>query len=241
MAKFTTLILDIHDVFCSWSPNAKTAIPPTILQRMTLTPTWFDYERGRITQEACYQQSGLEFSLDSAEISRAWTAVRETLQLNSQMIALIRELKSRSNGKLKVIAASNMSIEDYEFIRQRNVADWNIFDEAFISGQMGERKPSLGFYRRVIQEAGIDPLESIFVDDKLENILSARSLGFYGLMLDKAEGVSRALKNLLGDPVQRGWEYLEANAGQLDCITDNGFVLEENLTQLIILELTSRL
>ena len=48
----------------------------------------------------------------------------------------------------------------------------------------------------------------------------------------------RALRNLLGDPLERGKRFLDKNAGQLYSLTDNGVVLKENFAQLLILEAT---
>jgi FMN phosphatase YigB (HAD superfamily) len=101
-------------------------------------------------------------------------------------------------------------------------------------------KPHLGFYKHVLNEAKIDPRQAIFVDDKLENVLTARSLGLHGIVFPKggSDKVKRALRNLIGDPVLRAREYLRRNARHLESITDNGIILHENFAQLIILELT---
>lgn len=101
-------------------------------------------------------------------------------------------------------------------------------------------KPHLGFYKQVVAETKIDPHRAIFVDDKIENVISARSLGFHGIVFCKggSDKVKRALRNLIGDPALRARDYLERNAGHLDSITETGIPLQENFAQLLILELT---
>ena len=121
--------------------------------------------------------------------------------------------------------------------------DWSIFDQVFTSGLLGERKPDLAFYRHVIAQTGLDPRNTIFVDDKHENVLSARSLGFFGIVFNTEEGTRRALRNLIGDPVSRAKAYLEANARNLHSVTaptstQPSVILRENFAQLFILELT---
>jgi len=54
--------------------------------------------------------------------------------------------------------------------------------------------------------------KKIFVHDPVENVLTARSKGFTGIVLDDAAKVIRALRNLFGDPVQRGQDFLNRNA-----------------------------
>ena len=164
---------------------------------------------------------------------------RGTLQPNDELISVIRELKVQSNGKLRVYAMSNISAPDYEVLRTKP-ADWSIFDQVFTSSAAGARKPNLGFFRHVLDSTHSVPQSTIFVDDKLENILSARSLGLTGVIFDGTSQVSRTLRNLIGDPVKRGRAFLDANAKNLKSTTDRNVSLDENFTQLLILEATNK-
>lgn len=49
---------------------------------------------------------------------------------------------------------------------------------------------------------------------------------------------SRPATPTFDDHVRRGREYLDQNAGCLDSVTNNGYVLKENFAQLLILEAT---
>ncbi|KAJ7497338.1 HAD-like domain-containing protein [Mycena latifolia] len=236
---FDTVIFDIGDVLFSWSSDTKTSISSRTLRQILTCPTWFDYERGKISEDVCYDRVGSEFSLPSEEIRQAFIEARASLRSNDELIGLVRELKEHSHGMLRVFAMSNISLPDYKVLRTK-AADWGIFDRIFTSGEAGERKPHLGFYRHLLNETGINPQRAIFVDDKLENVLSARSLGLHGIIFPKGgtDKVKRALRNLIGDPVLRGRDYLQRNARLLQSVTDNGIILQENFAQLLILELT---
>ncbi|CAK5281731.1 unnamed protein product [Mycena citricolor] len=252
--QFDAVIFDIGDVLFTWSANTKTSISPKVLRQILSSPTWFNYERGKLTEEACYLQVGRDFSLAPDEIREALVQARASLQPNTELISLVRELKQQSNGRLSVFAMSNISLPDYAVLRSKD-ADWDIFDRIFTSGEAGERetpfiyrnfdsfypgKPHLGFYRHVLDEANISARRTIFVDDKLENVLSARSLGLHGIVFppEGSKSVQRALRNLLGDPVHRAQRYLLGNAGALLSVTNTGVTLKENFAQLLILELT---
>ena len=71
-------------------------------------------------------------------------------------------------------------------------------------------------------------------------MISARSLGFHGIVFDSLEPVKRALRNLTGDPLARGQAFLHENAGNLFSVTENqeAVFLQENFAQLLILEAT---
>ncbi|KAG2138331.1 Haloacid dehalogenase-like hydrolase-domain-containing protein [Suillus clintonianus] len=236
-SNFTTLIVDIGDVLFSWSSQTNTSISPKALRRILFSPTWNDYERGRISQAECYARVGGEFSVDPAEVGRAFQEASDSLQPNEELISVIRQLKVRSNGTLHVFAMSNISTPDYEILRTKPI-DWSLFDDIFTSAGVGDRKPNLGFYKVVLARTGADPSRTIFVDDKIDNVLSARSLGMHGIIFDDHRKVVRALYNLLGDPVERGRQYLTLNAKKHLSVTENGIVLRENFAQLLILEAT---
>ena len=90
----------------------------------------------------------------------------------------------------------------------------------------------------IIIETKTNPRNAIFLDDKSENVLSARSVGIHGILLDDINKVTRALRNLVGNPIPRGQSFLNGNAKALYSVTNNGITIEENFAQLLILEAT---
>ena len=83
------------------------------------------------------------------------------------------------------------------------------------------RKPNIGFYKHVIKETGIDPSRTIFIDDRPENVLAARSFGMHGIVFDDQAEVIRKLKNLCGDPVSRGNNFLASHKKHFPSIAEN--------------------
>lgn len=235
---YSTLILDLGDVLFSWSATTKTTIPPNTLKSLMSSPPWLEYECGRITQEVCYDQVGERFALPPSEVAEAFLQARDSLQSNDTMISLVHELKESSNGALRVYAMSNISEPDYNVLAKKP-ADWSVFDQVFTSAHAGMRKPGLPFYRHVLEATHTAPQDAIFVDDKFENVFAARSLGLHGVVFDNTANVSQKLRNLLGNPVRRGKEYLSRNAKQFHTITDSNIVIQENYAQILILGATN--
>ena len=235
--KATTLILDLGDVLFSWSPNTETSIPPRTLKAILSSPAWVDYECGLLSQQDCYDRLSNEFHIPTPEIAEAFNQARDSLKSNDEMLSFVRELKLQSNGQLRVYAMSNISRPDYEYLRTKP-ADWSLFDKVYTSADAGERKPNLGFYRYVLDDISVDPCSVVFVDDKPENVLSARSFGMRGIVFDDQKRVLQAIRNAVEDPVQRARSYLQNNAKLLDSVTSNGYTLKENFAQLLILEAT---
>lgn len=235
--QYRALIVDLGDVLFTWSATTTTTVSGKTVKKIISSPTWSEYECGLITEEACYARSAEQFSLQPSDLAEAISQARSTIQSNDSMIAVIHELKEAANGALRVYAMSNMSKEDYAILSSM-VADWLIFDQVFISGHVGMRKPNLSFYRHVLDSTHTDAVDAIFVDDKFENVFSARSVGLYGIIFDNNVNLTRVLRNALGDPIGRGRDFLSCNAGQLNSVTESNIIIHDNFAQLLILEAT---
>ncbi|KAH8822867.1 HAD-like domain-containing protein [Flagelloscypha sp. PMI_526] len=236
---FDTLIIDFGDVLFDWVPPKDTAIPPKLLRAILNSATWFDFERGKLTQEDCYTRVASLFQVAVEDVYTTFQQARESLTPNDEFFRLVQSWKQASSGRLRVYALSNISAPDYAYLRALN-AQWSIFDEVFVSCEIGERKPHLGIFKHVIQRTGSNPATTVFVDDKLDNVLSARSLGCRGVQFTHRVEAFRELKTLFHDPVHRGHAFLAENAGRLESVTDSGEVVSEIFAQLLILEATGQ-
>lgn len=103
------------------------------------------------------------------------------------------------------------------------------------------RKPDLAFFEHVVNEIGGDPREMIFVDDSVENICAARSLGIQGVLMDDTQGIPDGeLWGLIQpDSLVRAESFMKANAGHHDSVIEGQDLrLRDNFAQLMIWELT---
>lgn len=236
---FETLILDFGDVLFDWTPPTDSAIPPRLLRSILTSSIWFEYERGNLTQEHCYSRVAAEFQVEVDDVCTAFKQARESLTPNNDLFRLVQSWKQASQETLRVFALSNISAPDFAYLRTLD-AQWSIFDEVFVSCEIGERKPHLGIFKTVLQRTGSNPAKTVFVDDKLDNVLSAKSLGCRGVHFVERHEAFRELKTLFCDPVQRGHAFLAANAGRLDSVTNSGELVPEIFAQLLILEATGQ-
>ena len=100
----------------------------------------------------------------------------------------------------------------------------------YFSAGARERKPDIAFYEHVIEQTRIDPSCTIFVDDKIENVLSARSFGMHGIVFDDQAKVVQQIKNLCGDPILRGNRFLVSHNKHLTSVTSNDVELSDVLS-----------
>lgn len=232
----TAVVLDIGDVLCSWKPASELPVQPKLLKEFRTSPIWQEYNCGLIGQNECYSRLAARYCVPFDDITTAFDLARASQGQNDEVVAFIRELKAACPD-LRVYAMSNISAPDWKVLRAKPF-NWEIFDRVFTSCEAGMCKPELRFYRQVLNKAGIDPSQAVFVDDKAENVLAAKSVGFRdGIVFEKAEEVRRKLLTLLGDPVERGKAWLRSHAGQLYSETNTGVVVPDNFGQLLLHEL----
>ena len=97
--------------------------------------------------------------------------------------------------KFKVACFTNIEIEIAEFHRQKGL--FNNFDYAFVSTEMGMRKPDLVSFQYVIKKLGINPSEGIFIDNHKAYVTGAKKAGLNGIVYTKREKLIKDLSKFI--------------------------------------------
>lgn len=150
---------------------------------------WADrhaYDEGKLTGIAFWQKlvrdGGLALSQETVEELNRWDALMWTTE-NPAMVAWQSALKQR--GLLTAIL-SNMGDSVLESVEQN--FDWiHRFDVLVWSFQLRLAKPDPAIYRYVLAKLGTLPEETLFLDDKPENIQAARALGMKTILFSTVE------------------------------------------------------
>ena len=79
--------------------------------------------------------------------------------------------------------------DDYNFL--------NKFDGMIISGEEKLTKPDKDIYKLAIKRFNLIPKETIFVDDRIENINSAKLLGFITIHLTDPKKIISQIEELI--------------------------------------------
>jgi HAD superfamily hydrolase (TIGR01509 family) len=234
---YTALIVDIGDVLCSWSAHTPTTVLSDAIRPMRRSITWFSYEKGRLTERECHSALANEFGFHAKEVSKAFAETRTSVATDMTMVSLLRAWKA-AQPHLLVYAMSNVSSPDWAFLRKHAKLDeLGIFDRVFSSAEAGARKPELPFYHYVVKEAGCKPSSTLFMDDKVENVTSARSLGLQGLVFSGQISLLKHLAIFEKEPSLAGQRYLRQNTAR-HSITNTGRTINENFAELLIMEAT---
>lgn len=235
-----TIIFDLGDVLCRWKPPTKLSVDPKLLKEFRNSPTWYKYDCGDIGEDECFSKLAVHGNVPVEDVKIAFQQARDSQAQNDEVVETITELRA-AHPDLKIYAMSNISRPDWEILRGKDF-NWNIFDRVFTSSEAGMCKPELRFFHHVLKEIQMAPSEAVFVDDKLDNVIAAQSVGFREtIVFVDVPSMRRALFNVLEDPVRRGRDWLRREAGHLYSETDTGVVVPDNFAQLLTYELTGDL
>ncbi|MCJ1402642.1 hypothetical protein MMC11_005862 [Xylographa trunciseda] len=231
---YTTLILDLGDVLFHWSPVTQTAVLPQDLKKMVSSSIWSEYERGYFSEERCCEKLGRAFNYSAIDVRDAMGGARSSFQLDQSMYTAICELQKAYN--LQVVIMSNISAADYIFVRNL-FPPKTIFDNVFISGTIGMRKPDVQFFSHVLERINADPHRTIFVDDKVINVMSAQSLGIKALVCKNTPDTIQELRSTLDHSVKLQEQIMYTGTKGVSFLVAEAESFEKDWSQVQILEL----
>ncbi len=150
-------------------------------------------DRGRLIKDAEYELIK-KFPQHSKEIKMYYANHRNMIKKTFQdSIELLLDLKSKN---ILCYVLSNWSAEtfvgmkdDYPFL--------NKFDAFLLSGEVKLIKPEIAIYELAISRFNLIPEETVFVDDKKENIEAAKKLNFITVHLTDPNKIKIALEEYL--------------------------------------------
>ena len=116
-------------------------------------------------------------SIFDEKIITAWNKM--LLDIPENRIQLIKSLAKKYN----VYLLSNTNEIHYQYIENYAVQEFNvlsfksIFKQVYLSHEIKLRKPNTAIFKYVLKEANLLRHETLFIDDTLEHINSAKQLG----------------------------------------------------------------
>jgi len=132
----------------------------------------------------------LHSDLGYKEFVGIWNGLLST---NYDIIPLVERLKPDH----RLILASNTDPIHFAHTIQ-HVSILENFERFFLSYEMNLLKPDPEFYRHVLETIAIPAGECVFIDDREENVESARSVGITSFRFVSVDRLERDLETILG-------------------------------------------
>ncbi len=158
-----------------------------------------EYEKGLVSSEAFLEHTRRLFpKATTQDLVDAWNAI--LLDLPDERLDFVENLARENAYRLFLLSNTNEIHIDF-FKEQMGPEKFDRFKNAFevfyLSYEMGMRKPDAEIFEFVLNENGLVPHETLFVDDTKENTDSAAQLGInvWNLQVGK-EDITQLKKHL---------------------------------------------
>jgi 2-haloacid dehalogenase len=200
VSRINTVVFDLGGVLIDWNPRhlyRKIFTKEEEMERFLTEICTYDWNQvqdgGKLFSEATAELTA-KYPEHTAHIALYYDRWKEMLGGEiKETVDLFNELKSSG---IPLYALTNWSheafpwaYEMYDFMKQ--------FDGIVVSGFEKVMKPDPEIYRRLTERYGINPAESVYIDDNRSNVDAAAKLGFHAIHFTSAGQLRSELK-LLG-------------------------------------------
>lgn len=186
----TTVIFDIGRVLNAydWRDYLKKVVPEqtayeAVEKAVFLNPAWVEHDKGLLTLEEEVADFISAAPAYEKEIRAVYENLGEVTWLFDYANDWVKELKDKG---YKVYALSNWPEHLYEQ-REHKLDFLDLMDGYCLSFQEHLNKPDPAAFERLLQKYGIQPEESVFIDDSLPNIETAKKLKIHGILFKNLE------------------------------------------------------
>lgn len=151
-----------------------------------------DFEKGNISEEKFREEirriTGMIFC--DKELDKAWNAM--LLDLPAERTKLL--IAAKANYRTFLLSNTN-SIHYTEYTKQVNENHRidslsELFEKEYFSHIIHLRKPDLEAFEYVLNDASINPNETLFIDDSIQHLEGAQKVGIHTFFMDKEKNLT---------------------------------------------------
>lgn len=193
------VVFDVGNVIVRWSPPEiirltfdRVEPPELLLKSIFKSETWFDLNKGFLTESEAKCKFQGSLNLTELECERLFYYIKQTQILIFSSVDLLKRVKAAGYG---VYALTDNVTEIVEYL-QSTYQFWPLFDGATVSAEVGMLKPDPNIYQSLLKHNNLVAAETVFIDDMLYNVQGAESVGMSGVQFVNSEQCEQALKAL---------------------------------------------
>ena len=178
-------LFDVGGVLLIWPKNdpifkfiAKRYMVPVSKMREEMNRLLPEFEAGNMDSRAFIERSLRPFGRKlktSDDPARLLTfPFARGAKLRKGVVRIILKLRSRG---FRVDGFSNTNYVHAKFMQDRNWVSPHIFDHFYASCDIGDIKPNVSAFKKVLNKAGVSPKDVVFIDNTEVNVLGAKRAG----------------------------------------------------------------
>ncbi len=147
---------------------------------------------GQIEYKTTWSDLGKKFKLTQGEVDQLQEDFHAGDRLNTELYAFIQQM----HKKYKVAILSNAWSDSRGVYIEKYHLD-KIVDMMIISAEEGMRKPNKGIFRVALQRLEVSPEEVVYIDDRPDNIRTAKALGMKTVLFRHTKEAIEQIESLL--------------------------------------------
>lgn len=203
------VVFDFGGVLFQWRPlqllrqtvpdlapddEAARALATQLFESFTPDSDWAHFDLGAVREAELAQRIATRIGVRPEQVRRVIDAIPPHLVPQADVVTLFHRLKAAGH---RLFYLSNMPAPFADHLERCNafVAD---FDGGLFSGRVGLMKPQPAMFALALQRFGVDPAQTLFIDDHPGNVEAAQRLGWQALLYTDAAALQSQLR-------QQGW------------------------------------
>ena len=162
-----------------------------MIEKLHKDNIFFDFECGKISSELFIEhvKSIAKKPIQTQEIKNAWNAMLLDLPLSHVEVLL----KIKPIFRTFLLSNTNAIHEEafVEGIKNQGIpySLHDLFENVWYSHDLGLRKPNHDIFEEVMRQANLKPEETLFLDDRHDNISAAQQLGIHTQLITKEKSI----------------------------------------------------
>lgn len=156
------------------------------------------YEEGKISREdflAEFSKLAGRDDITMDQIDHAWLGF--LTYIPEYKFQLLKDLRKKYNVYL--LSNTNPSVMTWANSTEFSPEGLPItayFDHCYLSYKLGHAKPDKEIYELIVEHSGMNPAETLFLDDGKTNIEVSEQLGFKGYLANQDEDLRKAFEEM---------------------------------------------
>lgn len=192
------IIFDVGNVLLKWDPAyiiscvfPACSDPKGHIQKFTTVMA--DTDAGKFDLNFGKQILQEQLTTNKEKIEELINVFLHSLTMLPQSIALLKHLAA--NTKYSVFCLTNMSCEVFAFLSQQ-YDFWRLFKGIVVSAEIKMAKPDPKIYHYLLDKYNLSPHECVFMDDLLDNVVTAKKMGIHGIHFTNIDTAKAELRKL---------------------------------------------
>jgi putative hydrolase of the HAD superfamily len=195
------IIFDIGNVICEWNPGKlidqiinDSDGRQEILEEVFIHDDWHELDKGSITLEEAIANAVSRCSLEPDKIEALYNGTPASLIPFPSAVKVIHDLSSRG---FPLYVLSNMQKHCWEYLTT-SYDFWNLFTGIVVSYKVNLIKPDPEIYRYILKKYDLEPANTLYLDDMIENINVANNFNLNTIHVMNSEDYISDLYNAVG-------------------------------------------